>query len=219
MRRFSKRILSTGVLFLATSSASIASVCHTTAPGYAQDDHTYFELYHGEQKRPEGMRNLRVDEEDRELAKGVERFSRILSGRWSGTVTETICKGEYRAQRVVTTHQDVKAEIDRRFSGALSLQAEKSTKRRVMLERVQLTPDKRLRRVNLNGELVLSLVELNSDNSFSFEEKSRVDGLQGARLVHQIREVEVAGDKLRIKRDIYINGFFAAHEEWLLERT
>ncbi len=218
MRRFSTRILSTGILFLASTGLSIASVCHTTAPGYSDDDVTYFDLYTGEQKNSQGMRIRHLDE-DREMAKGVERFSKLLSGRWTGTVTETICKGEQRKLRVVTTHEDVEAEIDRRFSGVLSLDAEKSTRRRVKFERVQLTPDKRLRRVNLKGGLVVSRVELNSDTGFSFEEKSRVDGLTGARLVHQIRDVELVGDKLRIQRDIYINGFFAAHEEWLLERT
>lgn len=212
------RIFLTATVFVMTTTTSIASVCLTTAPGYDNGGAEYFELYTGDPLKSRNNMSVRRIAQDPDTAKGVERFSKKLRGRWSGTVTETICKGDQHALREVTIHEKVAARIDDRFSGALAIEAERSNRRRTKLEGLELTPRKRLRHVHVNGRVAFSLVELNSEHNFSFEEKSRVEGPTGARLVHQIRDVEVIGDQLRVEREIYINGFFAAHEEWLLER-
>lgn len=192
-------------LLLPTTHA-VAAICDITAPGFDHGSDAYYELY--------------LDEPvEQSTKKEIRSISRKLSGRWSGVVVETTCLGNIIEQRKISKSFDVDAHIGNDFRGVLELRAEKSKKRRVTLERLILSPGERKNyRKFFKGKPAASYVVTPYDNGLTFVEKARVDGLQGARLMHQVNEVTLDGNQLIIERHIFINGFFAAREEWVLKR-
>jgi len=191
---------------LLPSTQVVAAICNVTAPGFDHGNDAYYELY--------------LDKPiEKSTKQEIRSLSRKLQGKWSGVVVETTCLGNVLTKRKITKNFDVDAHIGNDFSGMLELRAEKSTKRRVTLERLVLSPgERKTYRKFFKGKPAASYVVTPFDDGLVFAEKARVDGLQGARLMHQINELRLDGDQLIIERHIYINGFFAAREEWALER-
>lgn len=122
--------LASGALSLSAQgyAANAAPACNTFASGYTEDADRYFHLNSGT-----GLGDQPVER--------VADLARLLDGEWRGHSSGLNCVGHYTRSQSQATRFEVRAEITRKFNGAIKLEAEQSDARRVKLTRLYLAPE------------------------------------------------------------------------------
>lgn len=191
---------------LLLSTVAYASECNDLAP---QADPTNTE---------NGYFNLQGHDLNPENRSRLEKFSVALSGTWRGTELAKTCVGNHKSPTSQLDRYPVNAEISRHATGAVRMDAEKErlSDRAVKLDTLFLTPESDTEYGRAHGWHTLEFLD---ENTIVFSEKSRVhNGNNFARLIHEIKKVQLADNKLTIDRKLYVNGHFVEQNGWILSR-
>ncbi len=149
-------------------------------------------------------------------------FASRLSGRWSGMQTELLCTGHLKLPMETATQYQVDAEITGQHNGAIKLEAEKETRRKVKIERVFLSPTFSDSRANRpTGSVTFA-----DDNSIVFSDKYHVRNgrlahaalRNSVRTVEELKKIMLIDDTLTIDRQTYVNGHLVSQDAWALVR-
>jgi len=179
--------------------------------------------------------------DDKELSQ-VRKFAGQLNGRWHGTGSETKCVIPNEVLPSGNNDYRVEAEITQHFLGRSILEVEQHSKEYTNLDLIDLSPDTENNDFTLTGGqgqgrgLRNFSVEVSGSNELVYNEKYRtftprqVTRLRGGvletvdraavRLVHEIKTVSFdrSADTITVNRDVYVNGYFSANQEWQLTR-
>ncbi len=172
----------------------------------------------------------------------VRKFAGQLNGVWHGTGLDVRCIIPNELTPSSNNKYRVEAEITQHFLGRSILEVAQHTKEYTNLDLINLSPDTENNDFTLTGGqgqgrgLRNFSVDVSSPNSLVYDEKYRVftprqvTRLRGevretvdraaVRLVHEIKTVSFnqSADTLTVNRDVYVNGYFSAKQEWQLTR-
>lgn len=191
---------------LLLGTAVNASECNDLAPfkDPADAENGYFTVQ-GRSLNPENRHRL-------------EKFSVALRGFWRGTELAKTCVGHHHSPASHLTRYTVASEISRHATGAVRMDAEKErlSDRTVKLDTLFLTPESD---AEYGRALGWHTFEFLDDNTVVFSQKSRVrNGNAFARIIHEIKKVQLIDNKLTIDRKLYVNGYFVEQNGWMLSR-
>ena len=172
----------------------------------------------------------------------VRKFASQLNGIWHGTGSEVKCVIANEMLPPGNNDYRVEAEITQHFLGGSILEVEQNSKEYTNLDLINLSPDTENNDFTLTGGqgqgrgLRNFSVDVSNPNTLVYDEKYRtftprqVTGLRGGiletvdraavRLVHEIKTVSFneSADTITVNRDVYVNGYFSAKQEWQLTR-
>ncbi|OED39265.1 hypothetical protein AB833_17245 [Chromatiales bacterium (ex Bugula neritina AB1)] len=149
-------------------------------------------------------------------------FADRLSGKWQGVQSESLCKGHFTKPTSQDFQYRVHAEISENFSGAIRLEAEKESRRKVKLEKVYLSPT-----TNQSNNLwQTGTITFSGPNSIIFSDiyhtrSARVafnSERNSVRTVEELKRVTLLDNTLTIDRQTYVNGYLVSQDAWQLER-
>ena len=172
----------------------------------------------------------------------VRKFTGQLNGRWHGTGSEVKCVIPNELLPKDSNNYRVEAEITQHFLGRSILEVEQHSKEFTNLDMIDLSPDTEKNDFTLNGGQGQGVgdrnfnVDVSDSSSLVYDEKYRVFtprqvtrlrgserqtvGRTAVRVVHEVKTVSFnqSADTLTVNRDVYVNGYFSAKQEWQLKR-
>ncbi len=210
----------------ATSGNAIAAQCGDALQ--QRDSSDYFDI------QPTLLDETELDQ--------VRKFAKQLNGVWHGTGSEVKCVIPNELLPSSSNNYRVEAEITQHFNGRSILEVAQHSKEFTNLDLIDLSPDTENNDFTLTGGqgqgrgLRNFSVEVSNTDSLVYDEKYRVftprqvTRLSGGvletvdraavRLVHEIKTVSFdhSADTITVNRDVYVNGYFSANQEWQLSR-